>query len=315
MDSMSTFNKIKKMTSNNKIKLITHSGSFHADDVFACATLSLLLENKKQNFEVIRTRDMDVIKTGDYVFDVGGIYDADTNRFDHHQVGGAGDRDNGIPYSSFGLIWKHYGEEITGSSKAKDIIEKNLVQPVDAFDNGVSLVEKKSEIVPYLIQNAFLAMCPTWIEGKDKSDEYFGQSVEIAKNVLIREIIQTNAILEAENRILEIYNNSTDKRIIVLDNKYPYESILEQFKEPIYVVFPRMDDTGFWSVKGVRVEAKSFINRKDFPKSWGGLQNEELAKLTGVEDAVFCHRNFFMVVARTKQGAIKLAELALKAKT
>jgi uncharacterized UPF0160 family protein len=39
--------------------------------------------------------------------------------------------------------------------------------------------------------------------------------------------------------------------------------------------------------------------------------NEELAQVTGVADAVFCHNKLFMAVAKSKEGAIKLAELAL----
>ena len=64
-------------------KLVTHNGSFHADDIFACATLCLILEKQGKEFEIIRTRDEEMIKTGDYVFDVGGIYDANKNIFDH----------------------------------------------------------------------------------------------------------------------------------------------------------------------------------------------------------------------------------------
>ena len=41
--------------------------------------------------------------SADIVIDVGGQYDPDAGRFDHHQRGGAGERENGIPYSSFGL--------------------------------------------------------------------------------------------------------------------------------------------------------------------------------------------------------------------
>ncbi len=58
---------------------------------------------------MIRTRDLEVINKADIVIDVGGEYNADTGRFDHHQRGGAGERENGIPYSSFGLIWQKYG--------------------------------------------------------------------------------------------------------------------------------------------------------------------------------------------------------------
>ena len=76
-------------------KLVTHNGSFHSDDVFACAALILLLEKKGEKFKIIRTRDEEVIKKGDYVFDVGSVYDGAKNRFDHHQVGGAGKRSGG----------------------------------------------------------------------------------------------------------------------------------------------------------------------------------------------------------------------------
>jgi len=48
------------------------------------------------------------------------------------------------------------------------------------------------------------------------------------------------------------------------------------------------------------------------PAEWAGLRDAELARVTGVADAVFCHRNRFMAVARTKEGAVALAKLALK---
>ena len=60
----------------SKIKIITHNAGFHTDDVFAVATLQLLLGDKT---EVIRTRDEEIIQSGDYVVDVGGIYDEDNN--------------------------------------------------------------------------------------------------------------------------------------------------------------------------------------------------------------------------------------------
>ena len=71
-------------------KLVTHNGSFHSDDIFAAATLIIYLEKRGEKYEIIRTRDQEIIKTGDYVFDVGGVYDEATNRFDHHQKGGGG---------------------------------------------------------------------------------------------------------------------------------------------------------------------------------------------------------------------------------
>src|SRR3989344_3712170 len=91
---------------NSKIKtIITHNGSFHSDEVFGCAVLSILFPKAK----IIRTRDEKIIEKGDIVIDVGGIYNPKKMRFDHHQKGGAGIRKDSIPYASFGLIWKTFG--------------------------------------------------------------------------------------------------------------------------------------------------------------------------------------------------------------
>jgi uncharacterized UPF0160 family protein len=47
------------------------------------------------------------------------------------------------------------------------------------------------------------------------------------------------------------------------------------------------------------------------PKAWAGLRNQELAAVTGVQDSVFCHSNLFIGGARSMEGALRLAELAL----
>ncbi|MBP9748500.1 MAG: MYG1 family protein [Candidatus Pacebacteria bacterium] len=294
-----------------QLKLVTHNGSFHADDIFAAATLSLVLEKQGKKFEIIRTRDEDVIQKGDYVFDVGGIYDADKNRFDHHQNGGAGKRENGIEYASIGLVWQKFGIELCDSQKATDIIDKRLIAPIDAGDNGMDLVESKFDVFPYIIQNVFGSMRPTWREKNLKEDEVFITCVEIAKNILRREIVQANDAILGDEAIFSIYEKTEDKRIIVLDDTYPFEYILHNYAEPLYVVYPRSDKKT-WGAKSIRENWNSFKNRKNFPEAWAGLKNEDLAKVSGVPDAVFCHRGLFMAVANSREGAIKLAQIALE---
>ena len=173
------------------------------------------MEKSGEEFKIIRTRDEKEIKSGDYVFDVGGIYDEKTNRFDHHQIGGAGKRANGIEYSSFGLVWKKFGKILASGNEAVEIIDKRLAAPVDAFDNGFDLVENKYEVTPYYIQHFFLSMRPTWKEENLSKDEMFLKSVEFAKNILNREIIQVEDALSAEESVISIYKNTQDKRIII----------------------------------------------------------------------------------------------------
>ena len=84
-------------------KLVTHSGQFHADDVFAAATLRKLAPMAL----LIRTRDPDVLAevVADQsvaVFDVGDHFEPERFNFDHHQRGFERAReDSGIPYAAF----------------------------------------------------------------------------------------------------------------------------------------------------------------------------------------------------------------------
>ncbi len=60
--------------------IATHSGSFHADDVVGIALATVLYPQA----QVIRTRDVDVLKNADLRIDVGGKANPDTGDFDHH---------------------------------------------------------------------------------------------------------------------------------------------------------------------------------------------------------------------------------------
>jgi uncharacterized UPF0160 family protein len=51
----------------------THDGSFHGDEVTACALL--LLFNLIDKDKIVRTRDMAVLGRCEYICDVGGVYD------------------------------------------------------------------------------------------------------------------------------------------------------------------------------------------------------------------------------------------------
>lgn len=289
-----------------KKTLVTHNGTFHADDIFATATLSILLDGKVQ---VIRTRDPEWFKKGDYVYDVGGEYDPSRNRFDHHQKGGAGKRDNGVPYAAFGLVWKAYGDKICGSKEVADKIEEHLVQAIDSHDNGINTYKTEGPVEPYLIESIFSAFRPSFKEEEDY-DKPFTKLVSFSKEFLERKIKKTKDALEAEVFIRKYYDDAKDKRLVVIEGDYPWSSVLKDYPEPLFVVWKRGD---VWRVGCVRKEEDSFENRKSLPESWAGLRDEELAKVTGVPDATFCHNGRFLAVAKSKEGAIALAQKALLA--
>lgn len=289
-----------------KLTLVTHDGTFHTDDVFACATLSMYFQG--HDIEIVRSRDERDITRGDIVFDVGGVYDPSNGRFDHHQQGGAGARDNGIPYASFGLVWKEYGHVVAGSVENAQFIDEQLVQCIDAHDNGVNIGETSVRV--YAVGDVISAFRPTWQEKRPLLDAFL-DAVQLAQAILGRMIAHAQSFQASQHFVEQAYQNAVDKRIIELDIEYPgWNEILQKYDEPLYVIYERSN--GGWSAKGVRKHSEGFEIRKAFPEAWAGLRDREFASVSGVPDAIFCHNNRFMVAARTRDGALALAKSAVE---
>ncbi|MBI4155915.1 MAG: MYG1 family protein [Candidatus Zambryskibacteria bacterium] len=299
------------MEENKKIKIVTHSSKFHVDDVFAVAALFLLLE-KNHEITVLRSRDPNIHATGDYVIDTGDVYDPDRNRFDHHQRGGAGGRPNGILYSSFGLVWKKFGMALCGDREVSQKIDKMLVEPIDANDNGINIFQPViKDVYPFDIRSLFYIFRPTWKE-EVNIDVLFMEVVSYAKAIITRAIITITDQKEAERLVVEAYEKAEDKRLIILDERYPWEEVLLRFPEPLFVTYKKRVDND-WTLKTIRENVLSYDGaRKDLPQAWAGLRDEKLEKVTGVPGSVFCHNGRFIAVAKTKEAILKLANLALK---
>jgi uncharacterized UPF0160 family protein len=292
--------------------LITHDGTFHTDDLFATAALSIL---NNGNIKIIRTRDPELLKKGDYVYDVGGIYDPENNKFDHHQKDGAENRPNSIPYSSFGLVWKKYGEKLCGSKEIAELLDKKIAQPIDAIDNGVDIYKSIFDgIVPYTADQVFLNYKPTWKENNKNIDSIFIEQVKKVEKLLLREIEVVRVDIEGKNIILENYNKSENKKIIIINENFPrylYQNTLSFLPEPIYLVFPS-GHSSVWKIEAIKKSNDTMESRKTFPEAWRGeFDLDKLKEVSGIPDIIFCHKGGFLAETLSKEGAIKLAEKAL----
>ncbi len=292
-------------------KIVTHNAKFHTDDVFAVASLLILYPEAL----VTRTREEKIIGEADMVVDVGGAYNADRNRFDHHQIGGAGKRENGIQFASFGLVWKKFGAEIAGSREVKDKIDHSLVQLVDAADNGQDVITASiPDILPFTINRVIDQYRATWKE-VESWDERFMEAVSLAQKVITREIKIVADMLEGAGVVEKIFYDSPDKRVVVVDEQYDFGrelvmNVLVKFSEPIYAVLYR-SDTRSWQVLAIKKSLTTFESRKPLPESWRAKVNADFENVSGVPGALFCHRSGFMCTASSKEGALKLAKFAL----
>ncbi len=294
-------------------KIITHDGRFHSDDVFGCAVLSLIHQG---NVHITRSRDESVWKSGDYVLDVGGEYDTGRHLFDHHQKGGAGIRDKGIPYASFGLIWKEYGTTLSGSKEIADMIDGGIVSSIDANDNGVDLILELTheKVFPYQIQSVFGALTPIDTSDVYAVDKAFHYALDIAIHILQGEIAHAKEYVARQKYVLDIYEKTTDKRVLILDKSIPRHDlniILADKSEVFFVVAPSAGSADF-RIETIRITPTGFPPRRPFPQTWGGLRPEDLQNISGISDALFCHKNLFLCSAKTKEGAIAMTKKALE---
>ena len=287
----------------NDITIATHNGNFHADDVFSVAALKSILPS----FNLIRTRDLELITKADIVIDVGGEYDPDAGRFDHHQRGGAGERENGIPYSSFGLIWQKYGLEICqGNQDVANAVDTGLVSTIDAIDCGH--VEGVSKGVS--LSQTISMFNPTWKEDSH-FDTCFDEAVDFASRVLARFIASANGGISAKAIVAKAIENAEDPRVIILEKYTPWKRTVQALsKEALYMVYP--SQSGHWRIQAVPVELGSFENKKSLPKAWAGLSDDELKEVTGIDDAMFCHNGLFIAGTESFESTMKMASMALE---
>ncbi len=289
----------------------THSGSFHADEVLAAAALRLV----NPALPVLRTRDQAQLDAADIIFDVGRVFDVTTFRFDHHQLEYKEARGNGIPYSSFGLIWRELGAELCGSAAAAARVDRWMVQGVDAIDCGITLCKETMPVTLMSISSVIGGFNPGWqdVTSSDARNEAFERAVTLAKAVLgnsirdaigfekARAVVMQGALLESA-------------QVLVLEHDVPWKETVfgsSQYDQLLYVISPDAHEK--WHISAVPELPGSFKNRKSLPAAWAGLDGSELDVVIGLAGCIFCHRARFVAGHKTKDGALEMARQALLA--
>ena len=294
------------------MKAVTHDGTFHADDVFAHAVLKAALPA----VELVRTRDPALIERGDIVFDVGGIYDPERRRYDHH-MRERPLRQDGTPYSSVGLVWRDYGRHALPALVGRPTLEPECLERVwreidagwilqiDRADNGVEPAG------PGHLSAIIEAMNPVW-DGADGTYGAFLQASALAGTILSRACLHAEAEARAVRLVLEAAKASDDPRIVVLERKLPWEAAVFEkgLGEVLFVLYPSEDGRA-WYVRTVPPEPNSFGQRLPLPEAWRGLNDAAFRAASGIEDGLFCHPSRFICGARSRASAIELARRAI----
>ena len=309
--------------------IVTHSGKFHADDAWAVAALKILFPQA----QVVRTRDPAHVASADFAVDVGGVWDPATGRFDHHQKGFAGARPSGVPYASAGLVWREYGARCVSAlaaahaghgladNKAVEMahaIDADIVQYLDLSDVGAA----KNAPGSYGLSAVVSGFNPNWLDEQrlgygDAADAYrlaqFTRAVELLTDIMVNAVkYRVGALLALDQvrqgEVLE------EGRVLFLQNgAVPWTQVVRKEMPKVLFVISYSLAEQRHMIHTIPVSPDSFTARADLPESWAGLRDTELAGVTGVDDAGFCHNGRFIASAKSYEGIRTMASLALAA--
>jgi uncharacterized UPF0160 family protein len=289
--------------------VVTHSGSFDPDDVLAVATVRMYLGTEQ--ISIVRSRIPEVIEKADWVLDVGGIFDPATNRFDHHQ-NSVPRRDNGIPYSAFGLIWRVYGADVCGSVEVAAEIEDRLVLAIDAADNHLTVCEAANpEVLPFELFDVIDSFKPIW-GSEETFDTEFLKAVDFAQTLLTRLIDQANGRRGMQQMIRMTYEQTEDKTVLVFEEPIARHTLVGFHGVRVVVSPVHSPEVEGWMAATIPTSARGFHNQATFPYEWAGLVDDELVMVSGIDGAVFCHKERYVFVAKTKEAALQAAWMAVE---
>jgi uncharacterized UPF0160 family protein len=296
--------------------LVTHSGGFHADELLSSVILTRLFPAAR----IVRSRAPDwITPAGDrIIYDVGGAFDPAAGIFDHHQRG-APLRDDGQPFSSFGLVWRQFGRDYLNAAgiPADDIdalhasFDLDFVLPVDLMDNGALSPSAAGALAKLTLPVLLETLKPVFDDKEPGADDRaFHEALAIARGFVEASIRQAAAKLRAESIVLRAIAAAGDGRVLELPMGMPFRPAIVKAGADhlLFVVHPRDTD---WCLTGIRRASDGFELRADLPAAWAGLTGENLAAVCGVAGATFCHNGRFIAAATTREAALEMARIAV----
>lgn len=271
----------------------THSGPFHADDVFALALLESFLPD---DIEHIRTRDLDAIAAADVAIDVGGIYAPEHLRFDHHQRSYEGE------LSSAGMVLQWLTDKAHLSSGVATKLRRDYVDYIDAVDTGRRKPESGVPCIAGLV-----GALGEQADDVEDFDGYYRQAVSLCKAIIsgvLSSEKKTQAGRVAVKAAMEVARRD-GSRILRFDRHYKWKRAyfeLGGVEHPTdYVVFPEGEGKS-WRLLAIPPEPDSFAQKRPLPEQWAGLTDKALTEVVGVAGARFCHKNRFIAVFEKREN-------------
>lgn len=278
-----------------------HDGSFHADEVSACALLILfdLIDRKL----IVRTRDQEKLEHCEYVCDIGGLYDKQKKRFDHHQLDYKG------KFSSAGMVLDYLKYKEIISPGLYDFFYHSVIQGVDAYDTG----EIKTKEIGCSFSQVIANFLPIEYEApEEKRNIAFQEALDFVLGHLRRLKERFFYIQKCRDKVKTVMEKSG--YYLVFDEPLAWlENFFDLGGEKHPALFVIMPSGPHWKLRCIPPSINNRMQvRVPLPLQWAGLRNDELKKESHIEGAVFCHKGRFISIWETKEAALEALEFVLK---
>lgn len=279
----------------------THDGTFHADEVTACALL--IVFGLVDTHQIYRTRNPAILDTCDFVCDVGGIYDPTIRHFDHHQSTYTGDM------SSAGMVLRYLKECGLLDVEEYEFINRSLILGVDAHDNGKAVQIKGYCTFSNIVSN----FAPIIYEASpEMQTRAFMDAVNFATGHLRR--LRERYHYTRSCREIVSERMQACKECLIFDEGLPWlESFFELGGDQHPALFVIMPSGPHWKLRGIPPSFEERMSvRVPLPSAWAGLLEEDLQRVSGIPGAVFCHKERFISVWKTRQDALDALDYVLQ---
>jgi uncharacterized UPF0160 family protein len=274
-----------------------HDGSFHADEVSACALL--IHFGLVDRHGVVRTRDYKILETCQFVCDVGGIYNPSLKRFDHHQAEYRGD------LSSAGMVLNYLKDTMVISEALYEHLNHSWILGVDAHDNGKTTSEIGTSTFSHIIAN-FMPI--PYDATEEEIQKGFDQALDFTLSHLKR-MDERFFYMRSCRKEVEDAMRASDT-VLFFDKAMPWMDLFFELggdEHPARFVI--MPSASGWKLRGIPPNSRDRMRvRQPLPDRWAGLLDDKLVEASGIAGAVFCHKGRFISVWKTKEDAM----LALK---
>ncbi|XP_067096107.1 UPF0160 protein MYG1, mitochondrial [Osmerus mordax] len=323
------------------VKIGTHNGTFHCDEVLACFFLRQLPEYK--DAEIFRTRDAAELAKCDIVVDVGGEFDPKRHRYDHHQRtfgetfhSLCPEKPWGTKLSSAGLVYLHFGRQVLAQltrlpqtdrqlEALFDKLYENFVEEVDAVDNGVSQYEGEARYAVSTTLSARVGhLNPRWNSKSQDTEEGFQKALALVgaefldrvdfyqnswlpARVVVEGAVQRRTKVDPSGEVLVFPQGGCPwkEHLFSLEKELKVETPIK------FVLYPDQNDQ--WRVQCVPAGLNTFQNRLSLLEEWRGVRDQALSELSGIPGCIFVHAGGFIGGNRTQEGALEMARRTLQA--